>query len=67
MRDKKCKVFTAVACVTGYCPDIPTEYDDREYSNGISCEECWFRTFRCEDCVFEGDKCCPRNGKGDKT
>lgn len=53
--------FTALQCINvdGYCPDIPTEYDDREYSNGVSCEECMYNTYECVDCLFRGSEFCP--------
>ena len=63
-KQDKCKDFRPVECVNGHCPDIPTEYDDREFSNGISCEECWYNTYRCEDCLFLKTEYCPKESGG---
>lgn len=59
----RCKAFVSEMCVNGHCPDIPSEYDEREYSNGINCGECWHMTYRCEDCIFRDSDECPKTEK----
>lgn len=67
MPDEKCGAFTSVMCGTGHCPDIPTEYDEREYSNGITCAKCWYQTYRCKDCLFQETKYCPKSEKEENS
>lgn len=54
----KCRSFCADKCINGYCPNIPSEYDEQEYTKGIKCSECWFNTGKCSDCIFEGSEIC---------
>ena len=54
----KCHGFCAAECINGYCPDIPTAFDDAEYSNGVKCSECIYNSGECSDCIFEGSPEC---------
>lgn len=51
--------FVSFQCVNGHCPNIPTEFDEREYDNGFNCSDCFFNIGNCSDCIFEGSDFCP--------
>lgn len=55
-----CGSFVAIECVNGHCPDIPSEYDEQEYSKGIKCSECGYNTGKCDDCALPGSGACPK-------
>lgn len=63
MKNKVCKSYCGVACVSGSCPiALRDEYAERGYDIVRSCNECHFYK-GCEDCAFEGMHLCPKFNK----
>lgn len=60
MDTNTCSGFVSATCIDGSCPDIPSEWDDREFSMGLDCKDCWFNTGKCEDCICRGSEYCEK-------